>query len=888
VRLFLTLLILFNFACLAQKETNNWYFGNKVGLDFSTDPPTALQNSAMNTREGCSVISDSLGNLLFYTNGVKVWDSSHQVMPNGLGLLGSKSSSQSALVVKKPFSNNLFYVFTTPSQAIRGFYYSIVDMSLNGGKGDLVQKNEQLWENKVTEKLTATLHNNGKDIWILIHEWESDLFLSFLLTQDGVSVVPVESETGKIHKGGTFANPNINAAGQMKIRPQGDLGALAVDSVVQVFKFDNLFGSVNVISNLYDYFHDPTGIEFSSSGGKLYMTDWASIDEVIQFDLSNLNSFDLVNTSRVINSNLSVTIRPYHLQLANNDKVYISYWYSDTIAVINNPEENGLACNLTFQDNYYGQGRNSLIGLPNFLSSYFYIPTFEFKNTCLGDSTMLYIGDTLQADSVLWNFNDISTGIFNESKIDSTYHVFSNEGAFNVTLTVYLNGNQYETIRKIGIIPPLEFNLGNDTIVCADDTLSIEPFLGGSYYLWNDSSNYRLYEVIYPDTLIWLEATDLCGNIFRDSINIDYKPLIEFDIADTSLCPNDSLAFDVYYDNATYNWSNGTVDSVLWVYFDSISIENLFVVTVTGECNTLIDSVTINKNEYYSFDYWDTYTMCNDDSLMLSTPYSEEDHLWQNGSTNPFFKIYDAGIYYVDVNTPCGIFSDTLEVFLDSIIEPFSYFDTTLCESIVFDFCSDNEDELWSNGDSCFTSINDTGVYYLTKTTSYCALIDSINVINEPEMQLTNDTVVCQNEIVVLIDKSNYGNYNWSNSSNENYIEVIESGIYVVSREGYCKVLLDSVNVAFINCDLWAPIIFTPNNDDINDLFFVKGIELDDVSLTVFNRWGNKVYTNDHYNNDWTGNDLNGNKLTEGIYYFIVSSSMWGDRLITGYVHLVR
>lgn len=68
--------------CFGQKEANNWFFGNKAGLDFNKENPVVTNESEMNAFTSPSVISDPItGELLFYSNGSKVWDNTHQVMP---------------------------------------------------------------------------------------------------------------------------------------------------------------------------------------------------------------------------------------------------------------------------------------------------------------------------------------------------------------------------------------------------------------------------------------------------------------------------------------------------------------------------------------------------------------------------------------------------------------------------------------------------------------------------------------------------------------------------------------------------------------------------------------------------------------------------------------
>ena len=95
----------------AQKQANIWYFGSNAGLDFNNGNPTALTDGSMFTQEGCASIADENGNLLFYTDGLKAWNKNHQSMPNGTGLLGNYSSTQSAIIVPKPNSNKIYYIF---------------------------------------------------------------------------------------------------------------------------------------------------------------------------------------------------------------------------------------------------------------------------------------------------------------------------------------------------------------------------------------------------------------------------------------------------------------------------------------------------------------------------------------------------------------------------------------------------------------------------------------------------------------------------------------------------------------------------------------------------------------------------------------------------------
>src|SRR5690606_2425500 len=107
-------ILLYAFAgtgIFAQNENTKWYFGNHVALEFMTNPPTLLNNSAMNVYEGCASIADAAGNLLFYTDGMTVWNQQHTVMANGTGLNGVGSAVQAAIIIKQPGNATIYYIF---------------------------------------------------------------------------------------------------------------------------------------------------------------------------------------------------------------------------------------------------------------------------------------------------------------------------------------------------------------------------------------------------------------------------------------------------------------------------------------------------------------------------------------------------------------------------------------------------------------------------------------------------------------------------------------------------------------------------------------------------------------------------------------------------------
>lgn len=370
-------LILFSLLSYSQKQGNIWYFGNHAGLNFNYSPPVVLTDGAtynapveLNS-EGTAVICDSSGSLLFYTNGEKVWDKNHQVMPNGDGLLSNLSSTQAALILPQPGNNQYYYVFTTDDFDVNslkyGFRYSVVDMCLNNETGDVTMEKNILLLDTVAEKLTAVKHENGIDYWVIIHKYYSDSFYSYLLTSSGVSG-PVVSSIGSIHPAG-FVGVG-SAIGQLKASPDGNKLAIvngnSSNSVAEYFDFNKSTGTVsNCISIQTNPIYNYYGVSFSPDNSKLYISCWLNNIGTYQFDLNAGNSAAIIASKTLI-----ADWGYFGMQLGVDGKIYLAR-VGEYLSVINNPNETGVNCNY-LDSAIYLEGMKCSFGLPNFLDSYQY------------------------------------------------------------------------------------------------------------------------------------------------------------------------------------------------------------------------------------------------------------------------------------------------------------------------------------------------------------------------------------------------------------------------------------------------------------------------------------------------------------------------------------
>jgi hypothetical protein len=367
--LLLTFLSVFGLSSYAQHQADHWYFGTLAGLDFSSGTPVAVSGS-VNSSEGTASVSSASGDLMFYTDGVYVWDSTDAVMPNGAGLMGDISSTQSAIIVPSPTSQSQFYIFTTAADGgSAGLRYSTVDMTLNGGLGDVTTTKNISLTDSVTEKLCAIKDAEGTGYWIMAHIWGTNEFYAYHLTGAGIAP-PVISAVGSVHTaGGGLAFQNTY--GQMKFNMCGDKLALAMGylNTAELFSFNNFTG---VVSNPMSFplgYH-VYGVEFSKSSDLLYVTSYDPISTLNQFNIT-LGSASAIAASRVP---ISATPDLYALQMGPDGKIYVAESFtSPFIGVINNPDTYGFGAN--FVDNAIqvdpgGMGAMCGLGFPSFLQDY--------------------------------------------------------------------------------------------------------------------------------------------------------------------------------------------------------------------------------------------------------------------------------------------------------------------------------------------------------------------------------------------------------------------------------------------------------------------------------------------------------------------------------------
>jgi hypothetical protein len=342
---FLTFIMLMR---LNAQRHNIWYFGAYAGIDFNKNPPVALHDGRSNILDYNSCICDKRGNLLFYTDGMTVWNKNHEPMPNGTGLRGNSTAGQCGLIVPIPGSDSKYVVFQVTEFASPGFLtYSVVDMSLNLGLGDVVAslKNIDL-DTAYTEKMCAYYNPVGHNYWVLTHRSRTNEFVAFSVDNQSIATHSVVTRIGSTHICGPVNRPH-DAMGQLTISQDGRkvINVITDQDKIELFDFDIRSA---VLTNSLSFSATPGekafGGAFSPDGTKIYVTGLSGAN-LYQYDLSNYSARAIQASKYVVDSSQPPN-NFFYMELGPDNKLYVTKNKSHFLPVINNP--NGLRENCDY------------------------------------------------------------------------------------------------------------------------------------------------------------------------------------------------------------------------------------------------------------------------------------------------------------------------------------------------------------------------------------------------------------------------------------------------------------------------------------------------------------------------------------------------------------
>ncbi len=342
-------ILLFSPVYLNAQYGNVWMFNDKGGLDFSTAPPKPVSSAITAGWEASATMCDAQGNLLFYTDGLYIWDKNHNLMPNGSTLVSltppqngmvTQSSSQGALIVPVPGQRNKYYIFSLTNRELNTdmgkLYYSVVDMELNNGLGDVVPSQKEIFVASGFTEHMSGISANHCNVWVVTISQNTHKLNAFEVTETGVNPIPVQSDLLPDNQYNIyFGRITFSPDGKKLLVARGSMGLYHFD--IETGKATGWLTLARIDLSGYYYVGD-----FSPDNTKAYiMESFGSGKNIFQFDLSQASDADILNSKTYMASAVNGS-----LKLGPDGKIYIRGGERNNrnISVIEFPDLAGTAC----------------------------------------------------------------------------------------------------------------------------------------------------------------------------------------------------------------------------------------------------------------------------------------------------------------------------------------------------------------------------------------------------------------------------------------------------------------------------------------------------------------------------------------------------------------
>lgn len=517
--IFSVLLLLITTLTKAQTGTI-WRMGtslsNQKEFNFNAGNPIYSQNCAAGcgTVEGNGTIEDGNGNVILQSTGTDVYDGNWNILPNGDSIGYGNSAGNGCLILQHPGNSNLYYIFSVDqatgppydTSAI-GLKFAVADMTLNGGIGAIISKNNVLCDSAY-EKMSCTRHCNGVDWWLVVHKWGTNAYYSFKISVSGIDTVPVISQTGMVlHDSIMGYSPDpIFRAGSMRISPNGKylgvttvgVGPVSSARNIQLFQFDNQTGIVGpriLMDSTAQGSRD--SFCFSHNSKKLYRPDNGDVGLVwgknlVVYDLSSNDSAQILASAIGLLSDTNTTSFFNGIQIALDGKMYMSTGSNSRyITVIDNPDADSADIVMHLNQIHVGYTTfHNFTQFPDCIFARKHQGILRTRKCSYGLENETIILDTMLnvVHEFTWDFGDPASGVNNTSTERNPYHEFTAPGTYNITLTLHNACNQF-TVTQQFIYNFVTVDAGTDATICAGDTafLSANATGGANSFLWQPS-----------------------------------------------------------------------------------------------------------------------------------------------------------------------------------------------------------------------------------------------------------------------------------------------------------------------------------------------------------------------------------------------------------------
>ncbi|MBC7935856.1 MAG: gliding motility-associated C-terminal domain-containing protein [Rhizobacter sp.] len=407
------------------------------------------------------------------------------------------------------------------------------------------------------------------------------------------------------------------------------------------------------------------------------------------------------------------------------------------------------------------------------------------RNLCSGDSLQLICYD--QDADLIWNTGATTHSIW-----------VTQPGLYWAQAEYDNNGCPFRDSINITGVPAMQFTLPADTTLCNTQSLLLSPGITGSNYLWQNGSTASTLLVTQPGTY-WVSITSMNGCSKKDSINVYYVNADGVNLGrDTTLCIGETLDLQVNVPNAQYNWNTGASSPSI-----NVSSPGTYWVRVDNGSCVITDTIEVSFVSIPAFSLGADTTLCNNQVLQLNPGLTGASYQWQDGSSQPYYMVTQAGTYWVKISLLPGCEKrDTILINYATAPQVNLGADTALCigNNLLLQAGSGGAQYNWNTGQTTpAINVINSGQYWVSVNNGVCVIKDTIQVTfdNPPVFSLGADTSLCNSSTLLLSPVITGAQYIWQNGSAGNSFSVTAPGWYWLQvKKGGCTVT-DSILVNY-------------------------------------------------------------------------------------------
>ncbi len=419
----------------------------------------------------------------------------------------------------------------------------------------------------------------------------------------------------------------------------------------------------------------------------------------------------------------------------------------------------------------------------------------------LGNDTIVCQGVTLTLDAG----TGFDTYIWNTGQNSQTISINST-GNYSVTAT-NLCGTATDAM-QMTVVPIPYVNLGNDTTLCAGNSVILDAGAGFDSYQWQNGTGNQTFTASSTGEYS-VTIGNICGTD-QDTIQVVILPIPAVNLGvDTAICFGNSITFDAGA-GFNYTWINGGSTQIV-----TTSLAGLIWVQINNICGNDADSVEVTITQTPSVNFGADTTICQSSSLHLDAGIGFN-YLWSTGGSQQILTVSTQGTYWVRVSNQCGIASDTIVVSILNLPVLNLGRDTAICagDSLILRAGAGFTTYLWQNNTSADTVVAKIPGTFWVEVSNRCgnfrdSLILSINPT--PLFTLGTDKSFCSGTFTTL-DAGDWETYLWQDSTTNQIFRTDTSGLFwaEITDANHCS----SRDSIFVN--VWAlPSIFAGGDQGV-------------------------------------------------------------------------